>query len=69
MDISVAIYYFKLNFSVYIHKVLPEGSVSQNFDLGLSLYFMQKKRVTLYPFLIFKFLHFIKSKLGPKSKF
>ena len=32
MDISVAIYYFKLKFSVCIHKVLPEGSVSQNFS-------------------------------------
>ena len=40
MDISVAIYYFKLKFSVCIHMVLPEGIVSQNFDLGLSFYFM-----------------------------
>ena len=69
MDIFVAIYHFKLRFSVCIHKVLPERSMSQNFDLGLSFYFMQKNWVTFYPFLIFKFLHFIKSKLGPKSKF
>ena len=40
MDISVAIYYFKPKFSVCIHKVIPKGSVSQNFDLGLSFYFM-----------------------------
>ena len=40
MDISVAIYYFKLNFSVCIHKILAEGIVSQNFDLALSFYFM-----------------------------
>ena len=40
MDISVAIYHFKLTFSVCIHKVLPKGSVSENFDLGLSFHFM-----------------------------
>ena len=40
MDISVAIYHFKLKFAVCIHKVLPEGSTSQNFDLGLSFYIM-----------------------------
>ena len=40
MDISVAIYHFMLTFSGCIHKVLPGGSVSQNFDLGLGFYFM-----------------------------
>ena len=69
MDISIAFCHFELNFSVCIHKVLLEGSMSQNFDLGLSFFFNVKKRVTFDPFLIFKFLHFIKSKLGRKSKF
>ena len=64
MDISIAIYYFELKFSVCIHKVLLEGGISQNFDLGLSCFFYVKKRVTFDPFLIFKFLHFIKSKLN-----
>ena len=42
MDISVAIYQFKLKSSVCIHKVLVEGSLSQNFYLGPSFYFMSK---------------------------
>ena len=42
MDISVNIYIIKLKFSVCMLKVLPEGSVSQNFDLGPSFYFMAK---------------------------
>ena len=44
--------------------------MSQNFDLGLSFDFMSKN--FLYIFKIFSksyFLHFIKLKLGPKSKF
>ena len=40
MDNLVAIYHFNLNFSVCFHKVLLEGSVSQNFYLGPSFYFM-----------------------------
>ena len=42
MDISVTIYAVNLRFSVYILKILIEGSVSQIFDLGPSLYFMAK---------------------------
>ena len=43
--------------------------MSQIFDLGPSFDSMGKKRVTFCHFLIFKFLHFIESNLGPKSKF
>ena len=42
MDISVTIHIISLRFSVYIRKVLPEGSVSQIFYLGPSFYFMAK---------------------------
>ena len=42
MDISVATYHFKLKFSVCIYKVVPEGRVSQNFDVGLSFFFKEK---------------------------
>ena len=36
MDISVNIHHFKLKLSVCNHNILPEGSVSQHFDLGLN---------------------------------
>ena len=42
MDISVAIYHFNLKYSVCIHKVLLEASVSQNLYLGPSFHFMSK---------------------------
>ena len=42
MDISVTIYLIDLSFSVYILKVLLEGSVSQFFYLGPSFHFMAK---------------------------
>ena len=42
MDISVNIHHFKVKFSVCNHNIPLEGSVSQNFDLGLSFYFMSK---------------------------
>ena len=42
MDISVTIYITELKFSVYIPKVLLEGSVSQIFVLGPSFNFMTK---------------------------
>ena len=45
-----------------------EGTVSLNFDLGLSFYFMYKKREDLCDFFILIFLHFIKQKRGPISK-
>ena len=69
MIISVNIYYYELKLSVCNHNIIHEGSVSQNFDLGLSSYFMLKKRVTFRDFFLCQFLHFIKSKLGPISKF
>ena len=37
--VSVTIKYFELKFSMCDPNVLPERSVSQNFDLGLSFYF------------------------------
>ena len=42
MDISVSINITELKFSVWILKVLLEGSVSQIFDLGSSFHFMTK---------------------------
>ena len=42
MDISLTIYVIDLRYSVYILKVLVEGSVSQIFYLGPSFYFMAK---------------------------
>ena len=47
MDISVSIQpikdiYIELNFPVYDLNIHLEGSVSQNFDLGHSSYFMTK---------------------------
>ena len=42
--------------------------MSHSFDLGPSFHFMSK-RVTFGDFFISKFLHFIKEKLTPKSKF
>ena len=43
MDISVTIYVIDLKSSVHVPKALPEGSVSQNFDIGFRLHFMSKK--------------------------
>ena len=42
MDISLTICVSDLRFSVYILKVLLEGSVSQFFYLGASFHFMAK---------------------------
>ena len=42
MDFSVTIYIIKMKFSVCIITVLPEGRVSQIFDLGPSFHFMAK---------------------------
>ena len=50
----------ELKFSVHVLKVLPEGSVSQNFDLALSFLFYIKKRVTFGIFFKHFFLHNIK---------
>ena len=42
MDISVTIKDFELKFSKCKSNIPFEGSVSQNFDLGPSFYFMPK---------------------------
>ena len=42
MDISVTIYITELKFSVYIPKVLREGTMSQILVLGPSFHFMTK---------------------------
>ena len=44
-----------------------EGTVSQIFNLGLSVFFYDKKREDLGIFFILYFLHFIKSKRRPIS--
>ena len=56
---------------IFKENILMQGTVSQNFDLGLSFNFMTKKRnfchFLLY-FTIMDFLHVTKQKLGPISK-
>ena len=42
MDISVTIYIIQLTFSVWVLKVLLEGSSSQIYYLGPSFHFMAK---------------------------
>ena len=42
MDISVIVQNFSTNLFMHVLKVLPEGSLSQIFYLGLSFYFMTK---------------------------
>ena len=64
----MTIYLIDLSFSVYILKVLLEGSVSQIFYLGPSFHFMAKNGQLFVFFMQNNFLHFIKLKLGPKSK-
>ena len=44
MDISVTINITELKFSVWILKVLLEGSVSQIFYLGPSFHFMTRNK-------------------------
>ena len=42
MDISLNICFSEMKFCTLAHNILLEGSVSQNFDFGLSFYFMTK---------------------------
>ena len=42
MDISVTIKDFELKFSMWYPNIPLEGSMSQNFNLGPSFYFMSK---------------------------
>ena len=44
MDISLIIAPISLKICMYIAEIYMEGSVSQNFDLGLSFCFMQCRR-------------------------
>ena len=60
MDISVTIYIIDLRFSVYILKVLLEGSLSQFFYLGPSFHFMTKNGKLFVFFMQNNFLRFIK---------
>ena len=46
MDISVTIIDFELKFYMCNPNIAFEGSLSHNFDLGHTFYFMTKKRVT-----------------------
>ena len=50
---------FELKFSMCNADIPFERSVSQNFDLDLTFYFMSK-RVTFVIFFLHKFLHFMK---------
>ena len=42
MDISVTNNSTRINFLPCVHNIYMEGTVSQNFDIGLSFYFMTK---------------------------
>ena len=53
----------------FIDNIHMEGTVSQNFDIGPSFIFIQKKREDFDYFFMIIFLHFIKQKLGPIYKF
>ena len=64
MDISVTINIAELKFSVWILKVLLEGSLSQIFDLGPSFHFMTKTGNFLSFFAI-QFSTFHKMKTRP----
>ena len=50
IDISVTIYITELKFSVWILKVLVEGSVSQFLFLGPSYHLMTKKTGNFFSF-------------------
>ena len=51
MDISLNISFSEMKFCTLGHKISLEGSISQNFDKGLSFYFISKKRETFGYFL------------------
>ena len=59
MDISLGNCFPKMEFCIVGHKILMEGSVSQNCYLGLSFLFYDKKRVTFGHFLKLSFLNHI----------
>ena len=59
MDISLNICFRCMKFVIVVHNIPFEGSISQNFDYGLSSFFMEINRVTLGHFLKLYFLDFI----------
>ena len=63
MDISVTNNSILIKFCPCVDNIYMEGTVSQNFDIGPSFYFMTKKRETFCIFSKFNFLHFIKQKV------
>ena len=56
MDISLIIALISLKICMYIAGICMEGSVSQNFELGLSFCLMKKKKKIhkSYPFFTIK---------------
>ena len=48
-------------------KILPEGSVSQNFDFDFII--VGKIKVTFGTFFLHEILHFVKKNLGPLPEF
>ena len=54
MNISLNIVPTFTKFSTFIENILMQGTVSQNFYLGLSFNFMTKKRVTFVIFCYFQ---------------
>ena len=68
-DISVTMYVIDLICYVCILNIPFEGTVSQLFYLGPIFFFIFFFLLTFCHFLESKFLHFIKLKLVPKSKF
>ena len=55
-----------LEYDVYS---LLEGSMSQNFDLGPSYFFMLCRNLDFFVFSLLFMFYIIKMELGPKSKF
>ena len=47
MDISLPIPLKPFKFSAFIHMIWMQGSLSQNFDLGSSFYFMHSRKKNL----------------------
>ena len=62
MDISLDIRFLGMKLFTDDHKIHVEGSVSQNFELGLSFIFMSKNGKLFVNFSLFSKFHKIKTR-------
>ena len=67
-DFSLNVAFIILNVYRHVYNIHLEGTMSHNFEIGLSFIFV-KKREDFYYFFIIIFLYFIKLNLGPILKF